>query len=70
MTDHYFDMPTLDQMGAAVRDGKPPHLDPQTHARLIDMIRRSGMLAKLAKLSDAPGVEAPSAEERPPPNNP
>jgi hypothetical protein len=61
MTDHYFDMPTLAQMGAAVRDGKPPHLDPDTHAQLIQQIRSSGVLAQL---QGVPG-ENLSAEESP-----
>src|SRR5579871_5234 len=47
MTDHYFDMPTLEQMGASVRDGVPPHLDPDTHRELIQQIRTSGVLAQL-----------------------
>jgi hypothetical protein len=68
MTDHYFDMPTLEQMGAAVRDGNPPHLDPQTHAQLLETIRSSVILAKLAGLF--PGGEAPPAEQRPPPKKP
>lgn len=50
MTDHYFDMPTLEQMGAAVRDGNPPHLDPQTYTQMIEMIRSSGMLGMLTDL--------------------
>ncbi len=70
MTDHYFDRPTLEQMGAAVRDGHPPQLDPQTQAQLVEMIRSSGMLAKLAGLSPAPGGEAPPAGERPRPKKP
>ena len=70
MTDHYFDMPTLEQMGAAVRDGNPPHLNPQTHAQLIETIRSSGMLAKLARLSSTPGEEVPAAEQRPPRKKP
>ena len=65
MTDHYFDMPTLEQMGAAVRDGHPPHLGSQTHAQLIETIRSSGMLAKQAGLSPAQGEEVPPAEARP-----
>jgi hypothetical protein len=71
MTDHYFDMPTLEQMGAAVRDGKPPHLDPHTHAQIVEQIRTSGMLAKLQKLSR--GQAGPSGlakEERPLPKKP
>jgi hypothetical protein len=50
MTDHYFDMPTLEQIGASVRDGKPPHLDPATHGRLVEQIRSSGMLAKFQEI--------------------
>jgi hypothetical protein len=62
MTDHYFDRPTLEQMGAAVRDGHPPQLDPQTHAQLVETIRASGMIAKLAGITPA--------QERPPPKKP
>jgi hypothetical protein len=47
MTDHYFDLPTLDQMGASVREGKPPHLDPESHAQLVQQIRTSRLLFKL-----------------------
>jgi hypothetical protein len=70
MTDHYFDMPTLEQMGAAVRDGNPPHLAPQTHAQLIKTIRSSGVLAKLPGLSPVPGQEVAPAGERSPPKRP
>lgn len=70
MTDHYFDMPTLEQMGAAVRDGKPPHLNPETRASLIETIRTSGIMAKLAEL---PGLSCDSmscAAESPQPQKP
>jgi len=70
MTDHYFDMPTLQQMGAALRDGRPPHLDPQTHAKLIEAIRGSGMLAKLVGPSPAPDEKAPPARQPPAPKKP
>ena len=66
MTDHYFDRPTLEQMGAAIRDGKPPHLEPDTHARLIQQIRSSGMLAHLQQMSAG---QDPPEPERPPPKN-
>jgi hypothetical protein len=68
MTDHYFDMPTLEQMGAAVRDGNPPHLDPKSHAQLIQQIRDSGMLARIQGMFADKGVgpDSPQAE-RPPP---
>src|SRR5262245_48246006 len=70
MTDLYVDVPTLEQMGAAVRDGNPPHLAPQTYAQLIETIRSSGMLAKLTDLSPAPSSQAPPAEKQPPPKKP
>ena len=52
MTDHYFDMPTLEQMGASVRDGEPPHLDPETHANLVQQMRGSDILEKLQAMFD------------------
>lgn len=64
MTDHYFDRATLDQMGAAIRDGHPLHLEPKTHAQLIATIRSSGLLPKLLK--SAPS----SSAERAPPKKP
>jgi hypothetical protein len=70
MTDHYFDRPTLEQMGAAVREGKPPHLDPQTHAQMIEMIRSTGLLAELGGLGSGPQQEPAPASERPPPKKP
>ncbi len=71
MTDHYFDMPTLEQMGASVRDGKPLRLDPQTCAELIEQIRSSGMVAKLQELSGGnAGAQESAEKERPPPKKP
>lgn len=35
MTDHYFDMATMGQMGRAIKEGKPPHLDDDTRRRLL-----------------------------------
>jgi hypothetical protein len=68
MTDHYFDMPTLDQMGASVRDGTPPHLDPQTHAQLVAEMRSTGLLAKLqAMQAEMEKRAAPSPPQQPPP---
>src|SRR5262245_35907353 len=60
MTDHYFDMPTLEQMGASVREGKPPHLGPETHAQLIEMIRGMGLQEKLKTMSDMSPPPDPS----------
>jgi hypothetical protein len=43
MTDHYFDMDTLQQMGRSVRErGEPPNLDPETRKNLLETIRGSG----------------------------
>ncbi len=68
MTDHYFDMPTLEQMGASVRDGKPIQLDPDSRANLIDSIRNSGMLAKLQEMfNDEETSKGSPDEEHPPP---
>jgi hypothetical protein len=50
MTDHYFDVPTLEQMGAAVRDGNLPQLDPETRANLLADLRRFGLAAKLNRI--------------------
>jgi hypothetical protein len=36
MTDHYFDIATMHQMGQAIRDGRPPHLDESTRANLLE----------------------------------
>jgi hypothetical protein len=72
MTDHYFDMPTLEQMGASVRDGKPPHLEPDTHARLVRDIRESGMLARLQGMFAGIGAaqQASTQAATPPPKKP
>lgn len=71
MTDHYFDMPTLEQMGAAVRDGTPPHLDPETHDRLLHDIRSSGMLEKFQQMLENKSAQLSAAEAaRPAPKKP
>jgi hypothetical protein len=71
MTDHYFDRPTLEQMGAAVRQGRPPHLDPKTRADLVATLRGSGLLEKLNKIQGTfrEGGAEP-AEGRQPPRRP
>jgi hypothetical protein len=35
MTDHYFDLATMKQMGAAVAEGRPPHLDEKSRQDLL-----------------------------------
>src|SRR5262245_20199842 len=61
MTDHYFDMPTLEKMGAEVRNGNPPQIDPQTRAQLIAVLRASEEICKRAGLS-VPGREMQPVE--------
>ena len=67
MTDHYFDMPTLEQMGAAVRDGDPPHLDPETRAGIIAQTRRTGILNELQKMHGGERLPQNSPEAEPAP---
>lgn len=38
MTDHYFGVSTMKQMGAAVAEGKPPHLDEKTRQDLLKQL--------------------------------
>lgn len=51
MTDHYFDLPSLEQMGKDLQNGKPLHLDDETRAQLIEVIHSSGMLQKLQSIT-------------------
>jgi hypothetical protein len=51
MTDHYFEKHVLDQMGAAIRDGDPPHLSPETYQHLIASLRRAGLREMLEKIT-------------------
>ena len=44
MTDHYFDLATMKQIGAAVKDGKPPHLDEKSR---IDLMKQLAEFKKL-----------------------
>ena len=38
MTDHYFDVATMKQMGVAVAEGKPPHLDEKSRQDLLKQL--------------------------------
>jgi hypothetical protein len=40
MTDHYFDKATLEEMGQKVREGDPPHLDPESREQLLQVLRQ------------------------------
>jgi hypothetical protein len=68
MTDHYFDRPTLEQMGALLRDGKRPLLDPESHDQLVQQIRSSGMLEQIQGMFADKGAsqESPQSEGPPP----
>jgi hypothetical protein len=50
MTDHYHGMPALEQMGADIRAGRPPRLDPQTRRQLLAGMPR-GMLRRIQRMS-------------------
>ena len=50
MSDHYFDVDTLEQMGLMVRQGKPPQLNEETRMRVVESLRSSGILEELKKL--------------------
>lgn len=68
MTDHYFDMRTLRQMGSAVRNGTPPNLDPETRARLSHDLRSSGILAKMqGMISEMRDQQDFDSDDDPPP---
>lgn len=58
MSDHYFDDAGLDQLGDAVRSGKPPHLSPASRETLIASIRDRGVveLFQQMKAADAGGT--------------
>jgi hypothetical protein len=52
MTDHYFDMATLKQMGASIASGNPPQLDPETRENLIKTVRQSGQYTGAGHATD------------------
>ncbi len=71
MSDDCVDMPTLEQMRAAVREGKPLHLDPEPHAQLIQNIRSSGLLATFQRMFGGAGSPQDSPpQDRSPPKKP
>jgi hypothetical protein len=67
MTDHYFDIPTLEQIGASIRQGQPPKLAPETHSELVEMIRDSGMLQRIQTMFSDPDQEPMLPQVDPPP---
>ena len=54
MTDHYFDLPTLEQFGAELRAGRPPELAPENRAKLIELIRSTNMVHMVQQVSVEP----------------
>jgi hypothetical protein len=73
MTDHYIDMPTLRRMGESIQGGVVPHLDPQTHAQLVDQIRSEGLLRQLQSLIGSVkkrGADLPPANSAAKPSGP
>lgn len=71
MSDDCSDSVTLEQMRAAVREGKPLHLDPEGHAQLIENIRSSGLLAKFQGMFGGVGASQDSLQQdRPAPKKP
>lgn len=52
MTDHYFDEPTLREMGAKFADGRPQHLTPESRRNLIQMLRSSGKFHSAVRATD------------------
>lgn len=61
MTDHYFDLDALKQIGASVRErGEPPLLHPETREHILATIRSAGGM--MARLGDQ--LEAKITEER------
>ena len=53
MTDHYFDLATLQQMGESVRvHGKPPNLDPESRRGIVESLRQMGDIEAMLKSSD------------------
>jgi hypothetical protein len=60
ITDHYFDLPTLKQIGTSITNGKPPQLDEQTHAEMLALIRGSDVVQELqAELPRLDGADLP-----------
>jgi hypothetical protein len=64
ITDHYFDLPTLKQIGSSIADGNPPQLDEHTHAQMLTLIRGSDATRELtqAALPRLDGADRPKAK--------
>jgi hypothetical protein len=63
MTDHYFDLATLEQFSAEFRAGKPPCFAPDDRAKLLEHVRSTRMLEQLQGVMGKPDtVAAPSPD--------
>ena len=65
MSDHYFDKPKLELMGADIAAGKPLQLAPETRRNLIKVLRDGA--AVLPMFKDAPRAADIDYESPPPP---
>src|ERR1700731_1126419 len=59
LTDHYFDRPTLEQMGQSVKQGQKPKLDAQSRENLIQELRKTGWIEKLSRMQSSPSPPQP-----------
>ncbi len=67
MTDHFFDAPTLERMGADVRGGRPVRLDPKTKEAMVGQLRRSGLMRRLRESAEDLAAARPRPAPPPPP---
>ena len=44
VSDHYLSHETLVQIGEAIKAGKRPRVDPESHAKMLAHMRESGMM--------------------------
>lgn len=52
MTDHYFDPTELEEIGHDVRTGRPPRLDPDDYAELVQSVRDNGLVDQVAGMAE------------------
>lgn len=71
MTDLYFDLPTLKQIGLSISNGKPPQLDEHTHAKMLELIRGTEAMRTMNSASaKLPRLDGADLGEAPPPIKP
>jgi hypothetical protein len=57
MTDHHFDMNTLEAMGQRVAEGSPPRLDPHSTRHVMEEIEKLRPLMERMRRPHPPPVE-------------